>query len=88
VVNQGGGLSTSFWGFRGTEDLGGGYSTFFVLESYFQPQNGTYVAFTGDSFFSRNSYLGIAMPHGSIRAGRLTTPLYISTLNPFFNSYT
>jgi predicted porin len=90
VVTQGGGLSTSFWGLRGTEDLGGGYSTFFVLESYFQPQNGTYGRFTNDSFFSRNAYLGIATPYGSIRAGRLTTPLYISTinLNPFFNSYT
>ncbi|WP_454825975.1 porin [Paraburkholderia xenovorans] len=90
VVTQGGGLSTSYWGLRGTEDLGGGYSTFFVLESYFQPQNGTYGRFTNDSFFSRNAYLGIATPYGSIRAGRLTTPLYISTinLNPFFNSYT
>jgi predicted porin len=90
VVTQGGGLSTSYWGLRGTEDLGGGYSTFFVLESYFQPQNGTYGRFTNDSFFSRNAYLGIATPYGSIRAGRLTTPLYISTINfnPFFNSYT
>jgi len=90
VVTQGGGMSTSFWGVRGTEDLGGGYSTFFVLESYFQPQNGTYGRFTNDSFFSRNSYVGVATPYGSMRAGRLTTPLYLSTisLNPFSNSYT
>lgn len=90
VVTQGGGMSTSYWGVKGTEDLGGGYSTFFVLESYFQPQNGSYGRYTGDSFFSRNAYVGIATPYGSVRAGRLTTPLYISTinLNPFFNSYT
>jgi predicted porin len=90
AVLQGGGMSTSFWGMRGTEDLGGGYSTFFVLESYFQPQNGTFGRFTNDSFFSRNAYVGVATPYGAFRAGRLTTPLYISTinLNPFFNSYT
>nr|WP_137956770.1 porin [Burkholderia sp. 4M9327F10] len=90
VVTQGGGLSTSFWGIKGTENLGGGYITFFVLESYFQPQNGSYGRYSSDSFFSRNAYLGIGTPYGSISAGRLTTPLYISTinLNPFFNSYT
>ncbi|MFM0738022.1 porin [Paraburkholderia xenovorans] len=90
AVMQGGGMSTSFWGLKGTEDLGGGYTTFFVLESYFLSQNGNYGRFSGDSFFSRNAYVGIGMPYGSIRAGRLTTPLYISTinLNPFFNSYT
>jgi predicted porin len=90
AVMQGGGMSTSYWGMRGTEDLGGGYSTFFVLESYFQPNNGAYGRFNGDSFFSRNAYVGIATPYGAIRIGRLTTPLYISTINqnPFFNSYT
>ncbi|BBQ01362.1 porin (plasmid) [Burkholderia sp. SFA1] len=90
TVMQGGGMSTSFWGLRGTEDLGGGYSTYFVLESYFQPNNGTFGRFANDSFFSRNAYVGLATPYGSIRAGRLTTPLYISTINqnPFFNSYT
>lgn len=90
TVMQGGGMSTSFWGIRGTEDLGGGYSAFFILESYFQPNNGTYGRFPNDSFFSRNSYLGVTTPYGSFRAGRLTTPLYLSTINqnPFFNSYT
>lgn len=87
---QGGGMTTSFWGLRGTEDLGGGYSSFFVLESYFQPQNGTYGRYAGDSFFSRNAYVGISSPYGSVRAGRLTTQFYIATVvfNPFFNSFT
>ncbi|GAB3086802.1 porin [Cupriavidus yeoncheonensis] len=89
-VTRGGGMSTSFWGLRGTEDLGAGNSAFFVLEGYFQPQNGTFGRFANDSFFSRNAYLGIDSRYGAIRAGRLTTPLYLSTinLNPFFNSYT
>jgi len=89
VVMQGGGMSTSYWGVRGTEDLGDAYSAFFVLESYLQLNNGMSGRFSNDRFFSRNAYLGINGPYGSIRAGRLTTPLYLSTINqnPFFNSY-
>ena len=90
VVNQGGGMSTSFWGLSGKEDLGGGNSAFFVLESYFQPQNGAYGRYTGDSFFSRNAFVGLSTKFGQLRAGRITTPLYLATIqfNPLFNSYT
>ncbi|MBN3831893.1 porin [Burkholderia sp. Ac-20344] len=90
VVNQGGGMSTSFWGLSGKEDLGGGNSAFFVLESYFQPQNGTYGRYRGDSFFSRNAFVGLSTKYGQLRAGRITTPLYLATIqfNPLFNSYT
>jgi predicted porin len=90
AVQQGGGMSTSYWGLAGKEDLGDNYSAFFILESYFQPNNGTYGRFSGDGFFSRNAYVGLASPYGSIRAGLLTTPLYIATIsfNSFSNSYT
>lgn len=90
AVNQGGGMSTSFWGLTGKEDLGGGNSAFFVLESYFQPQNGTYGRYAGDSFFSRNAFVGLTTKFGQLRAGRITTPLYLATIqfNPLFNSYT
>jgi predicted porin len=90
IVQQGGGMTTSFWGLSGKEDLGDGYSSFFVLESYFQPNNGTFGRFSGDGFFSRNAYVGLASPFGSVRAGLLTTPLYIATIsfNAFTNSYT
>lgn len=86
----GGGMTTSFWGIRGHEDLGNGLSSFFVLESYFQPQNGNYGRFAGDSFFSRNAYVGLSSRYGSVFAGRITTPLYLATIrfNPFVNSYT
>ncbi|MBW9104322.1 porin [Paraburkholderia phenoliruptrix] len=90
VVEQGGGMSTSFWGLSGTENLGGGNSAFFVLESYFQPQNGSYGRYAGDSFFSRNAFVGLSTKYGQLRAGRITTPLYLATIqfNPLFNSYT
>lgn len=90
AVQQGGGMSTSFWGMRGSEDLGSGNSAFFVLETYFQPNSGTYGRYAGDSFFSRNAYVGVSTKYGQLRAGRITTPLYLATIqfNPLFNSYT
>src|SRR5579863_3154712 len=86
---SGGGMSTSYWGLKGSEDLGGGYKALFTLEDFFLPQNGNFGRFTGDSFFSRNAYVGIESPYGTVTAGRLTTQLFISTIlfNPFIDSY-
>ena len=86
---SGGGMSTSYWGLKGSEDLGGGYKAIFTLEDFFLPQNGNYGRFTGDTFFSRNAYVGIESPYGTVTAGRLTTQLFISTIlfNPFSDSY-
>jgi predicted porin len=86
---SGGGMSTSYWGLKGSEDLGGGYKAIFALEDFFLPQNGKYGRFTGDTFFSRNAYVGIESPYGTVSAGRLTTPLFVSTIlfNPFVDSY-
>lgn len=89
-VEGGGGMSTSYWGMKGAEDLGGGYKAVFTLEDFFLPQNGNYGRFLGDSFFSRNAYVGIESPYGTVTAGRLTTHLFVSTIlfNPFIDSYT
>jgi predicted porin len=86
----GGGMSTSYWGLKGAEDLGNGYRAIFTLEDFFRPQNGQYGSFNGDVFFSRNAYVGIESPHGTVTAGRLTTELFVSTIlfNPFMDSYT
>ena len=86
----GGGMSTSYWGLKGSEDLGGGYKAVFALESFFRAQNGEYGRFQGDTFFARNSYVGIESPYGTFTAGRLTTQLFVSTIlfNPFVDSYT
>jgi predicted porin len=86
----GGGMSTSYWGLKGAEDLGDGYKAVFALESFLRAQNGNYGRFTGDTFFARNSYVGIESPFGTVTAGRLTTQLFVSTIlfNPFSDSYT
>ncbi|MGF6753070.1 porin [Paraburkholderia sp. GAS42] len=88
-VVSGGGMSTSYWGMKGAEDLGNGYKAIFTLEGFFRAQNGQYGRFTGDSMFSRNAYVGIEAPWGTMTAGRLTTPLFVSTIlfNPFIDSY-
>ncbi|MDN7176847.1 porin [Caballeronia sp. SEWSISQ10-4 2] len=86
----GGGMSTSYWGLKGAEDLGNGYKAIFALEAFYRAQNGQYGRFTGDTFFARNSYVGIQSPYGTFTAGRLTTQLFVSTIlfNPFVDSYT
>ncbi len=86
----GGGMSTSYWGMKGSEDLGGGYKAIFTLEDFFRAQNGQYGRFQGDTLFSRNAYVGIESPYGTVTAGRLTTQLFVSTIlfNPFIDSYT
>ncbi|MFC0399615.1 porin [Paraburkholderia rhizosphaerae] len=86
---SGGGMSTSYWGMKGAEDLGNGYKAIFTLESFFRAQNGQSGRFDGDTFFARNAYVGIESPYGTVSAGRLTTQLFISTIlfNPFSDSY-
>lgn len=86
---QGGGMSTSYLGLHGTEDLGGGYKAIFTIESFLRAQNGQFGRFNGDTFFARNAYVGINSPYGTVTAGRLTTHLFLSTIlfNPFFDSY-
>jgi predicted porin len=85
-----GGLSTSYWGLKGSEDLGNAWHAIFTLEGYIRVPSGRYGTFDGDAFFSRNAYIGIESPYGTVTAGRLTTPFFISTIlfNPFADSYT
>ncbi|PRX92099.1 porin [Paraburkholderia sp. BL25I1N1] len=58
----------SRWGMRGTEDLGGGYKTFFVLESGFQSSTGALNY--GGRIFGRQANVGISSDYGSLTLGR------------------
>ncbi|SAK49824.1 porin [Caballeronia ptereochthonis] len=88
-VVSGGGMSTSYWGMKGSEDLGGGYKAIFALEAFYRAQNGQIGRFQGDTFFARNAYTGIQSPYGTLIAGRVTSNLFVSTIlfNPFVDSY-
>ncbi|WP_334001800.1 porin [Burkholderia cepacia] len=74
VSNEGGGKNVKFddgifapnlFGFRGTEDLGGGYRATFALVNQFSMANGSIV---GTGIFGRNAYVGLE----SNRFGRIT----------------
>ena len=68
--------SASRIGFRGTEDLGGGLSAVFTLESGFAADTGV-----GDAsgLFQRQSFVGLVSKEaGSLTLGRQYTPLYLA----------
>ncbi|MET3822319.1 GBP family porin [Burkholderia sp. PvR073] len=71
---SGGGGSTSRIGLTGVEDLGGGTSTKFVLESGFSPADGS---FQGGTLFYRQAYVALQdTRYGDLRLGRQYTPAF------------
>lgn len=83
-----GGLTTSYFGIRGNEDLGGGTRVFFVLESFFKADAGEVGRTAADPFFSRNSFVGLSNSYGELTFGRQTNPMFVATgsFNPFGGS--
>jgi predicted porin len=88
VQEGGGGLTTSFWGVRGREDIGGGNAVIFSLESFFRPNTGQLGRNTTDGFFSRNAYAGLTGAYGTVKFGEQTNPTYLNQqlVNPFGSS--
>jgi predicted porin len=96
-----GGMTTSYWGIGGSEDMGGGLKAFFALESFFNGSNGTTLGgststFSGDvysgsysstqAFFARNAYVGLESSSlGSVTAGRIVSPFFLNTV--IFNPF-
>jgi len=64
-----GGVSTSRWGMKGSEDLGGGLKANFQLESSINMDDGT----TG-SGFNRQAWVGFSGNFGDVRFGRVSSP--------------
>jgi predicted porin len=65
---EGGDWGTSMLGFKGTEDLGGGLSALFNLETGLQVMNGTT---SGGKMFSRRAFVGVNDERwGQLQAGR------------------
>lgn len=75
--------SGSRLGFRGTEDLGGGMSALFTLESGFNIDTG--VSGQGGLLFGRQAWVGLQNKYGTATLGRQYTPLFltINTIDPF-----
>jgi predicted porin len=70
-------------GFKGSEDLGGGLSAIFTLESGFTADDGN-LSYNG-RLFGRQSWVGLNGHMGSIKVGRQTSATYLAlqTLDPY-----
>jgi len=86
---ENGQMSTSYFGFKGVEDLGGGLSAQFALDAFMRNDTGAIGRFNGDAYFARNSWVGLANRYGSLALGRNTTSLFVNTLvfNAFGDSF-
>ena len=72
-------------GFRGEEDLGGGYRALFTLESGLNVDTG--MLGQGGRMFGRQSWVGLAGEYGTVSAGRQYTMRYYGMLDAdFFGS--
>ncbi|RJF92709.1 porin [Noviherbaspirillum saxi] len=81
-MDQGGYLLPSRIGFRGTEDLGGGLSAGFWLETAVLPDTGA----SQGALFGRRSTVSLASKqYGELRMGRDYTPIFwnVSHFTPF-----
>ncbi|HPU52780.1 MAG TPA: porin, partial [Burkholderiaceae bacterium] len=65
-----GGMTTSYWGFGGSEDLGGGLKAVFAFESFMRNDTGELGRFNGDPAFARNSFVGLEGGFGRVSLGR------------------
>lgn len=84
---ESGRLTESYFGLRGTEDLGSGLKAVFKLESEIAVDSGAAVG-GSSNFFGRNAYVGVAGDFGSVVAGRRESLLKDESgkFNPFRNS--
>lgn len=93
-----GGMSTSHFGVRGSEDLGGGLSAQFELSSFMRNDTGAVgrndaigapVNVAGDPFWARQSWVGLqSATAGRVRLGNTSTPMFINSIvsNAFADS--
>jgi predicted porin len=77
---ESGKMTTSYFGVKGSEDLGGGMSAQFAIESFMRNDTGEAGRFNGDTFWARNAYVGLAGSAGTVTLGRNTTSLFVSVL--------
>lgn len=88
---ESGSLSTSRWGIRGNEDLGGGLSASFEMSSFFRNDTGAVgrndaigapVNVAADPFFSRMAWVGLShKDFGRVRLGNVTTLMFVNSIS-------
>lgn len=88
---QSGDMMTSFIGFAGSEDLGGGLKAEFTLESFLAADTGTAggnMANKAGGWWSRGSSVALSGGFGKVALGQYDNPLFTAgyTYNPFGSS--
>ncbi|MEO8387869.1 MAG: porin [Polaromonas sp.] len=80
---SGGGLQTSRFGLKGSEDLGGGLKANFLLEAGFDPSTGVANNYSNpygapgnssNAIFGRQSWVGLSGGFGELKLGKMWTP--------------
>jgi predicted porin len=87
-----GNMATSYIGFKGSEDLGGGLRANFQLETFVSADTGIPGRVSTapiDTFWGRNANVSLTGGFGTIKLGRQAMPLFVSTLlfNAFSDSF-
>jgi len=85
---ESGNMMTSYLGFAGAEDLGGGVKAEFALETFIGVDSGSTVPNQAGQFFGRASWVGLSGGFGKLALGQYDNPLFIAGLsyNPFGSS--
>lgn len=88
---EGGGMSTSHFGMRGSESLGGGLNAIFEISASFRTDSGAVgrndaigapVNVAADPFFSRAAWVGLESSDlGRLRVGNMTSLLFINSIS-------
>ena len=74
-----GGLGQSYWGIKGSEDLGGGLKASFNLQGNFQGNTGIGGGPNSSgttSMFNQQANVGISGDFGGVQVGRVISPIY------------
>lgn len=69
--------SVNALGFKGTEDIGGGYKGGFILEGQFQLDTGAQSGQDG-RMWGRQAFVSLTTPYGEVRLGRQYAPMFYS----------
>lgn len=82
---QSGNMTTSFWGLKVNDSLGGGLKAEAQIEGFLLANTGTSGRFSGDPLFSRTASVGLSGGFGSVTLGRITNSLFVNNL--LFNAF-
>lgn len=85
-----GGMTTSWYGLKGSEDLGGGLKANFALTAFMRMDTGESGRFVNDTQFSRDANVSLSGSFGSVMLGRGLAPNFVPTaaFNPIGDSFT